>query len=291
MPIDNYSVLKGVASDFALDDDNSPHLEIKIEASGSHRIAINVRSKIAPHDLLYLRLDNFKHPVTDKLKQLDHGLHKIDGVLSDIALNYVHGDMLQRDQMLIVPYEHSGPQNDLRDYMEPIIKGHLNDDQVHFYAFGEPWGPDPGSDKYFGFSPKMGIHNIHMNQGSKGSFSGDNGAKQDGALLVHFLTEDRWVAFFLAFQSQSWNTDPNTGHPSNTNESPTGGSIRILAALVTPYNPEKGKECVTLLNRSDSDVDLTGWYIADKEETYAFRCYQGRCCHAGSDRRITTDYP
>lgn len=42
----NYKVLKGTASALALDDDNDPHIEIRIEANGvSYRIALNVRSR------------------------------------------------------------------------------------------------------------------------------------------------------------------------------------------------------------------------------------------------------
>lgn len=71
MPINNYSVLKGTASEFALDDDDSPHFEIRIEAAGkSYRIAVNARSSIHPHDLLYLKIDDFNHPMISSLQAL-----------------------------------------------------------------------------------------------------------------------------------------------------------------------------------------------------------------------------
>ena len=81
------------------------------------------------------------------------------------------------------------------------------------YAFGQRWGPEDGTrDKIFGFLPGNGIHDIHMNQGNSGRFVGDDGVWQDGGLLVHFPSVDRWTAIFLKFQSQSWHTDDVTGH-------------------------------------------------------------------------------
>jgi uncharacterized protein YukJ len=54
-----------------------------------------------------------------------------------------------------------------------------------------------------------------MNQGNprSGPFGGDNGVWQDGALFVHLPEETRWIAIFLAFQTQAWQTDDLTGHP------------------------------------------------------------------------------
>jgi len=62
-----------------------------------------------------------------------------------------------------------------------------------------------------------GIHDIHMNQGNRGKFRKDNGVGTDGAMFVHVPAgegrEEQWWAFYTAFQSQDWNTDPNTGQP------------------------------------------------------------------------------
>ena len=68
-------------------------------------------------------------------------------------------------------------------------------------------------DKYFGFLPGNGIHDIHMNQGNVGQFMQDDGVYQDGGLLIHFPDQQEWVAAFLKFQSQAWHTDDTTGHP------------------------------------------------------------------------------
>jgi uncharacterized protein YukJ len=54
-----------------------------------------------------------------------------------------------------------------------------------------------------------GFHDVHMNQGNTGrrDWIKDNGIYQDGALLIHFTNEQRWIAFFTRFQSQCWIVD------------------------------------------------------------------------------------
>src|SRR3546814_11244807 len=73
-----------------------------------------------------------------------------------------------------------------RDYLEPTIEQGIADDSIAFYAFGEPWGPEPRDpDQYFGFLPGRGIHDIHMNQGSSGSHQSSNGVNQDEIGRAH----------------------------------------------------------------------------------------------------------
>jgi hypothetical protein len=120
-------------------------------------------------------------------------------------------------------------------------------------------------DKIFGFRPGNGVHDIHMNQGNSARFRDDDGVWQDGGLLFRFPGEDRWVATFLAFQSQAWHTDDTTGHaivdvPTEVGEQ----RLRIVAALVNPVGPSPEQESVTLLNASPSPVDLAGWHLADR---------------------------
>jgi len=141
---------------------------------------------------------------------------------------------------------------------------------ARLYAIGQRWGPEPQSDKVFGFRPGNGVHDIHMNQGNSTRFRGDDGVWQDGGLLIHFPSEDRWVGIFLAFQSQAWHTDDSTGHaiegvppgPAPTDEP----SVRILAAMVNPNGGSPERETVLLLNASPQAIDLSGWQLADRNK-------------------------
>ena len=164
-----------------------------------------------------------------------------------------------------LPPDVSGPDNDLADWLDHYTERAMADDQATLYAFGERWGPEANvPDKIFGFRPGNGVHDIHMNQGNSGRFREDDGVWQDGGLLFRFPGEDRWVAIFLAFQSQAWHTDDTTGHaidaPTEVGEQP----LRIVAALVNPVGPSPEQESVTLLNASPSPVDLAGWRLADR---------------------------
>jgi hypothetical protein len=145
------------------------------------------------------------------------------------------------------------------------------------YAFGERWPTEPTvPDKIFKFTPGNGVHDIHMNQGNHRQFAGDDGVWQDGALLFHFPAADRWVAVFLAFQSQAWHTDDVTGHalpgipPAEPGGHPAPGEpdrrLRIAAALINPIGPAPEHETVTVINTTGEQVDLTGWSIADRAQ-------------------------
>lgn len=85
---------------------------------------------------------------------------------------------------------------------------------------------------------------------------------------MHFPAQDRWVAVFLAFQSQSWKTDDVTGHTigdiDGSRPVPGTRPVRIVAALVNPRGPAPEAESVTLLNASPDAVDLTGWQLQDR---------------------------
>ena len=97
-----------------------------------------------------------------------------------------------------------------------------------------------------------------MNQGNDPAFVRDDGVWQDGGLLVHFPAVSRWVAIFLAFQSQAWHTDDVTGHaiegpPPASTPPPTPGeatAVRIVAAMVNPVGPAPEHESVLLMNAS-----------------------------------------
>jgi hypothetical protein len=158
-----------------------------------------------------------------------------------------------------------GPGNDLKELIDLYIQRAIQAEDGLLYVFGEPWGPEPSTpDKYFGFRPGSGIHDIHMNQGSVGRFQASNGVWQDGALLIHFPSRNQWVGIFLAFQSQCFHTDDRTGDAIKG--VPVEAAVRILAALVNPMGADPGKESVTLINVSPEVVALNGWALADKQK-------------------------
>ncbi|WP_447969876.1 DUF2278 family protein [Nitrospira sp. M1] len=269
MPLHQYGILKGRPIQKRLGMGQSPHYQIHlVDEETDYRIAINVKSKLSPSELLYVVNDRFQHPLLAELKTQPMGFTTLSSQPNGLALDFIRGNLLDRAALIALPHDVPGPDNDLNEKIDAHVTRALAEEDSVVYAFGERWGPEANSrDKYFGFRPGNGIHDIHMNQGNVGRFVKDDGVWQDGALMIHFPSEDRWVAIFLAFQSQSWHTDDQTGHtiPMEPGKDPQG-QINIIAAQVNPEGGDVGRETVTLLNPTPNRIDISGWEILDKNK-------------------------
>lgn len=265
MPLKSYGVLAGrvVACHREGPHDPTPHYQVHVRAAGvDYRIAVNVKSAQPPSELRYLVDDDFAHPLTDDLAALPEGWTPLPPAPGGASLDYIRGNLFDPAGMRLLPADQPGADNDLADLLEGYLVRARDDARATVFAFGERWGPDEARpDPSFGFSPGNGVHDIHMNQGNSEQFAGDDGVWQDGALLLRFPTTPRWVAVFLAFQSQSWHTDDRTGHSL---EAELEANVRVVAALVNPSGPAPEMESVTIINVSPDEVDLAGWSVADR---------------------------
>lgn len=282
MPLKNYGVLKGRPVGSRLAKMSNAHYHIHLVSKDTdYRIAINVQSKLEPSELEYFVDENFSHPLLTGLLDLPWGFNAVERKPGGLALDFIRGNLFDRKNMIPLPFDIPGVDNDLNEKIDKYVERAMADENALIYAFGEKWGPETIKDKIFGFLPGNGIHDIHMNQGNVGKFSADDGVWQDGGMLIHFPSDNRWVAIFLKFQSQTWHTDDTTGHQIETIAAPISGGflekpqqiakveehddvIRIVAALVNPIGTDAGKETVTLLNTCSQAIDLKGWAIADK---------------------------
>lgn len=289
MPLKNYGVLKGRPIEIRLGTTSNAHYQVYlVDETLDYRIAINVQSSLAPSEVEYLVIDEFEHPVIDRVKDFPSGFTELPPNPTSGALDYIRGNLFERSKMRPLPFNVPGADNDLNEKIDRILQRALGDESAMVYAFGERWGPEEGKkDKFFGFLPGNGIHDIHMNQGNVGQFVRDDGVWQDGGLLVHFPNQNAWVGIFLKFQSQAWHTDDTTGRrlvaslpgqPEDTDTTdlppaaPTRhelpdmdepqGLVRIIAAFVNDTrSPEV--ETVTLINTAAHAISLDGWSIAD----------------------------
>jgi uncharacterized protein YukJ len=274
MPLHAYGVLSGRVRDTRREGaTDTPHYQIHMadDAGTSYRIAVNVQSQQSPSELLFLVLEDFHHPLTDALPAAGSGWTPLPSRPGGPNLDYIRANLFDPSTMRLLPPDVTGPDNDLADLLDHYVRRAMGDPQVVAYVFGERFGPEPTTaDKVFGFRPGNGVHDVHMNQGNSSQFRRDDGVWQDGALLLHLAAESRWVAIFLAFQSQAWHTDDTTGHAiAGEQLRPERGteSVRIVAALVNPVGTAPEAETITLMNVSPSPVDLTGWRVADRGET------------------------
>lgn len=211
MPIKNYGVLKGKAVSTKMGSVQQPHFQVLLKDDNdvNYRMAINIQSQASPSEVLYFVGEHFNSDEITELPHLAYGFTPIVSNRPRLGLDYVRGNLFDPSQMIPLPIEAVGPDNDLNDKLLSFFKQAIDTGAV-IYAFGQRWGPETNQpDAYFGFLPGNGIHDIHMNQGNTGTWEKDNGTWQDGGILIHFEQENRWGAIFLAFQSQSWCTDQN----------------------------------------------------------------------------------
>jgi uncharacterized protein YukJ len=220
----NYGVLKGTVTGHLRDADDD-HYQILVQAAAgagttgttattSFRIASNVKSAAphAPSTVLFESLDTFPAAFTEALLALPPGFTKLDSKPGGIAIDYVRGGLVDTAAMKPVPPDRPGASNDLKDLLEAAVVAAMAQAGSTVYAFGSRWGPEANRpDQYFHFVPGNGVHDIHMNQGNSGSYAADNGAYQDGALVIAYPA-GVWRGFFFAFQSQTFDTAAN-GQP------------------------------------------------------------------------------
>lgn len=282
MPLKRYGVLKGRVLDHRREpDDDTPHYQILVDGDGPARAAVNVLSSLQGADpklseLLYVAVEDFQHPILAGLETLSDGFTELDRKPGGLALDFIRGSLFDRTDLRTLPAHRPGEENDLADTLDHYVKRAEANHGSRIYVFGEPWPAEDKPDKVFKFRPGRGVHNIHMNQGNADEFKNDNGVRQDGALLFHFPAANRWVAIFLAFQSQKWHTDDRTGHalpdipPARPGGHPSEGEpdrrLRIVGALINAVGQAPEDESVTLLNTTTELVDLAGWAIADRDQ-------------------------
>ena len=267
MPLDAYGVLSAKPVERTREGStDTPHYQVDVVDDGGihYRIAVNVQSQQSPSELLYLADQDFRHPVTAQLDGLGSGWRALPSRPGEAALDYIRANLFDPAAMRLLPPDVSGPDNDLADVLDHYVIRAIADGRATLHVFGQRWGPEAQRpDKVFGFAPGNGVHDVHMNQGNSERFRRDDGVWQDGALLIHFPAESRWVGVFLAFQSQAWHTDDVTGHAIGGAPPPVP-AVQIIAALVNPTGSAPERETVLLLNASPDAVDLAGWELADR---------------------------
>lgn len=279
MAIHPYGVLKGMALSRRLARGNENHIQVFVIGDDkNYRVAINVKSQAYPSSLKYYIDEDFQHPITDKLEKLKHGFTKVWKFPNGLALDYIRGNLFDIRKMKVLAPNIPGPNNDLNEKIDKYLRRAIDSEDAMLYAFGESFGPERERDPYFNFRPAYGVHDVHMNQGNLKAWQHDDGIWQDGGLIIHYPSVDRWVGIFLAFQSQTIHTDDQTGHRVekvslgnlSTENDLHKGKVFIIAASVNPPGSDLGNEKIILLNVSDSPIDLEGWSILDDRKQKDF---------------------
>jgi uncharacterized protein YukJ len=256
----------------------SPHYHILLEGGGQRfRVAINTRSGTSHHrdsDLLYFADDDFRHEVTKRLAKVADGDLQVESRAGGLALDYQRGGMFDRRYMRRIPANRPGPRNDLVDELDFYVEGLRTHPTSRLHAFGTRWGPEHGTpDQVFGFTPGNGIHDVHMNQGNRDEHWHDNGTWSDGGLIIHEPIHERWSAIFLAFQTQSWQTDDRGDpipYPDQSNrrrdseDKDRTPRARIVGAFVDHNDDKHGVEHVAIRNDGQELLRVSGWRLLNR---------------------------
>jgi uncharacterized protein YukJ len=208
MPIQNYGLLTGrpISGGLAYPQNrhNPPHYKIRVQAgSAVYEVAVNVQSRDQSQVLYYIDFA-FQPPDLTGLLALSPGRIDLASEPGGLALDFLRQKLVTREQMHLLPLPSQGHGGQLLGAVQMVTDAAQQDPGAVLYAFGSNYTD--------------GIHDIHMNQGNPpGNHDEDNGAWQDGALLLYLPAQHRWVGIFLAFQTQSWTTDAS-GNAADTLE-------------------------------------------------------------------------
>ena len=221
MGVPSYSVLAGDPVSGKVVSGKSSHYQITMNAPGGpFTVAVNIQS-VDGSEVLYAIKEGFTPPDEAGLTALPMGIMRLESKPGGLALDFVRSmvngaPMVTRAEMTLLPQlrpqglsEEERMMNRVRsaalqNAVVTLLDMTIADKDGVIYAFGSAF-----SDK----GKVDGVHNIHMNQGNPaGSFGKDNGVWQDGALFIHLPAKQTWTAVFIAFQTESWNTD-GSGNP------------------------------------------------------------------------------
>jgi uncharacterized protein YukJ len=205
MAIPNYSVLRGdPKGGEVVFDQNGANPHYRIYMQDGSQADVNIESQDGS-EVLYVIYSNFTPPNPGLLDELQTGMTALDRVPGTLALDYVREEingefMVQRADMTLLPIGTQDPNNQLKNAVVDLLNQAVADPDGAIYAFGSAYADSNGA---------SGVHNIHMNQGNSGKFSDDNGTWSDGALFINLPASNTWTALFIAFQTESWQTDDN----------------------------------------------------------------------------------
>lgn len=186
---------------------SNAHLQALLEVESGQRYWMTVDVKDTSEESVLYYLDNdYKHPITQALlaANLPQGFTQLESKPGGIALDYIREKLFDFGKMVSLKDESEDQLDSLKQQLTTILSNSLRFDDSRVFVFGSRFDDQVGGPPY---GLRTGIHDIHMNQGSRGEFAKSNGIYQDGALFVFFPTDQRWSAAFFRFDSQSTDTD------------------------------------------------------------------------------------
>jgi uncharacterized protein YukJ len=205
MSIQPYGIIKGTIEEFKLAGrQGQPHLHLLMDAAGAKKdVAVNVIS--VDQSEVRFAINNRTPANADALAGLPAGVKHCNGN-DGFALDYIRTPgLISESEMTLLDVAELQPTS-MHEAVIALVQRAISE-KATVYAFGQLFGTPGATNPTFGFEGDAGCHDDHMNQGNpKGNHDRDNGTFQDGCILVQWA-DGTWSGLFIAFQTQSWNTD------------------------------------------------------------------------------------
>jgi hypothetical protein len=192
--------------------------------------AINVGTNDADDLLKYKLVFDYHHPLISTLKAAAIGFHDLTDAGALPALDFLRSDALAetgawRASDVLDGSDQPEPVASLKRFLQ---RAHAQ--QADVYIFGRT---------YTGGA--LGIHDVHMNQGSQSDAFLNNGRDdhndhndiwQDGAVLVD-LGAAEWAGYFTAFTQQLVPTDELGNPGAESHQVEDADALRGMGSTVT----------------------------------------------------------
>jgi uncharacterized protein YukJ len=140
----SYGVLKGKAIEVRVGAGQSPHYQVRIvDDTTDYRIAVNVKSQLAPSDLEFLVIEHFQHPITPIVEQLPKGFTaaRAKAWLRSARLHQGQSLRPREDAAAALQCSLASTTTSTRSSIS-VMQRAVADENALVYAFGERWGPE-----------------------------------------------------------------------------------------------------------------------------------------------------
>ncbi len=185
---------------------HNEHLQVLIEIESGNRYWMTINVRNGSDKVLYYVDEDYHHPITGKIFDLclPQGFTKLDSNPDGIALDYIREKLFDFNKLVGLDGDSNSKSTDLSEILSTQLVNASRFQESRIYVFGSRF---TDGERFSSYHLAEGIHDIHMNQGSVGGHAGSNGIYQDGGILIHFPTHNKWTAIFMKFESQAIQTD------------------------------------------------------------------------------------
>lgn len=148
MTIARYGVWRGTATKWepTQQDNDHGHITFTDGTSDDLDCAVDVKSKDSDSRIVFWNVVSFddSHPLAAKLANISEGYQAItDHTSNGLGLDYLKGNLVNAKQGRILSYQENGPNNDILDFLNPILNAAVSQ-KADMYLYGSKYDGSDG---------------------------------------------------------------------------------------------------------------------------------------------------